>query len=631
MQNVAFVPPNDDSDGAGNWVLTDLSSTCLQASNDTYLAGIASNGSANFSTGTFPPELFAKLNPGELKMYNDYWEFVKSRFGVEIDPNVITSQTNPKTGETYVLKCYYVTDDEKDAKKLPPLPYKPVRARETLDLWSFGQVLFTMCSSGHPLFPMNVKTGHLLAFDQVANWSDAIAKDLIYQHIDDPLAQDLLFHIMTGFDERASLQVETLLSHPFFSSSDKDDQLAKMTQRMIDQRSTETRMYKRNREAERKQQAEVEWLTTRSRNLVCWDLDFQMRVYLSPSNLVRKDHPAGVVVPEIPVSILLLPYKLARNKSGKLTPSTKKDVERAERMGIQLLALSRACQFARLMEQVVVESNGNKDHSWSSSEISSAIASSSDAFKDLENAMTALATSEIELFRHNPMHVAIRLVQDRIKELYACFDAESKAFLYLVDEFEGVPIIDSNSPYPHQVVAKVPQVLQNTLPLMQLCALYARGVCGGVEGLVKLIFEAAYPHIPPSWEAAAAGLRHDMDEAAMKTELRILRSALAELYGSKISSVVDDLRFLQTYLHQFDPHHSYALLQRVTNAESCLWTSEVGVEKINELASSSTIVKAHEKQKALESKVSGQEERINALEEELETLKFRLKHNLTTP
>mmetsp|Transcript_33834 Transcript_33834/g.50167 ORF Transcript_33834/g.50167 Transcript_33834/m.50167 type:complete len:1099 (-) Transcript_33834:86-3382(-) len=631
LDKIAFLPPSATSDDeVGSWVLTDLSSMSEQESSNNKIGAVAVNGSANFSTSTFPPELFVKLNPGELKMYNDYWEAVKTMCGVEVDRDVVGPKMDPTTNETYVAKCCYVGASSR-RRRLPPLPYDPVPARETVDVWSFGQLLFTLCSSGHPLFPTNLKTGNLLSYGETARWNAEMARSIIFRHVEDPLAQDLLLHILSDYDERATLDMETVLSHPFFFTAQEDESMAKITQRIVERRSLESTAYRMTEQQVHFQQAQGEWLSTRSSKMVSWDLDFQMRMYLSPSNLVRLEQKeagcdmSSAGISEIPVSMLVLPYRLTRNKAGKLTPATKKDVERAERMGVQLLALSKACRYATLMEQIVTGTE-DESHTWSSSEISAAMALSSDDFKDLEDEMASLAAKEVERFRDSPLLVARRLVQERVKDLQACFEEDQKGYLYLVDEYAGVPILES--PYPHQAKRSVPELVQNVLPFMYMSTMYVRGVMKNVTGLVQLIFEAAYPHTPSSWTAASAGLVHDLDEESMRAQLSTLRHAIAESMGCKVSSARDELRFLESYLHQFDPTHSYAKLQRATtNADSCLWTR--CMDEIHAEAATMSLTKAYAVHKAKDGMIEAQAAHIKELERQVERLQFRKDHNLT--
>lgn len=330
----------------------------------------------------------------------------------------------------------------------------------------------------------------------------------------------------------------------------------------------------------------------------------------------------------IPFSIIVLPYKLVRNRAGKLTPSTKSDVELAERMGAQLLALSKACRFASCLEGVVRQAEPS--HSWSLSEITGSTMLAKEDFKELNYEMVTLASDKVEVFRDDPLSVTRRIVQERISELQCFFEDAGRAFLYFVDEYDGVPIIGKTGPlmYPLEVTEKVTELVGRALPFMYLCTLYTRGVAGDVNGLVKLIFEAAYPHIPPSWSESAKGLKHTLVEADMKEGLRILRDAIADLYPGRGSREVDDMRYFEAYFDRVDAKRTYANLQRVSNAGASIWTSPRGVDELKEFARSHDQAAAYKAKVETDQKLLDQACKIAELEEALESLKFKREHNL---
>ena len=375
--------------------------------------------------------------------------------------------------------------------------------------------------------------------------------------------------------------------------------------------------------------AEDEWLNSRSETISFWDLDLAMRMHLSPSAFVQRQYSAGHRTGIIPYSIIVLPYKLVRNKAGKLTPSTKSDVEMAEKTGARLLAISKACYFTQRIEEVITQVE-DSSHRWSLSEISGSMNLSSQDFRQLENELATLASDKVEIFRDSPLSIAQSLVQERIKELQALFSESGKAYLYLVDEYEGVPIIGNTGgiTYPIEINKKVPEMVARGLPFMHLCMLYARGVAGDVSGLVKLIFEAAYPHIPPSWDDTAKGLVNGLDENTVKDEVRILREATADSSGTR---GIDDMRFFQDYFERVDVKRTFADLTRVVNGDSSIWTSSGGVEKIKERASSHSLSEAYKAKQRADQQLESQQHKIAELEEALEQLEFRRKHNLQEP
>lgn len=627
LRNIAGVPlPEDDISGSGiYWALSDLSCTSKQTDIGSFMAPISMNGCARFSTSAFPPEMFVKLSSGELRMYNEYWESVEKIHGSPLpDKAIIEPRFDDSTGDVYVLRCYFADS----VTGLPDLPYKLLPTQEASDIWSFGRFLFTLCSSGHPLFPTNLRTDQLLDYDQVATWDREKRERLIYSHVDDPLAQDILLHLLSSHEERASLHMGTILKHPFFTTGIKNVQSTdKIIQRLIDQRTSDSVACKRSFERKVLMRAEDQWLRSRSETVSFWDLEFQIRMSLAPSELMMREFSGGNQrVATIPYSIIVLPYKLVRNKAGKLSPSTKNDVELAEKMGARLVALSKACHFTLRMEEVIRNAT-DSSRKWSASEISQAMNLPSKHFGEIDAKLATLASENVEVFRDSPLLIARSIVQELIEELHALFGETGKAFLYLVDEYECVPVIGTygDISYPIEVTKKVSEVVGKGLPFLFLCILYARGVSGNLTGLVKLIFQAAYPHIPPSWEATSQGLTHALDNNQIQGELRILREAIVGNRG------VDDMHYFQDYFERVDVKRTFADLKRVTNGDASLWTTNEGVVKIKEVASLHSLSDTYKEQKKVEQAMLKQQRKIAELQKTIEQLEFRRKHNLQEP
>lgn len=630
MRNIALLPTSDDSNLVFTrcCALTDLSCANRLQVSRSFMGGISRNGTAQFQSGVLPPEMFVRLSPGELKLYQEYWRVVKEKLGVSVDETVISPHRDAVTGGSCVIRCHLVATDE-SMRDLPPLPYQLVPARETSDLWSFGLIVFTLCSNGRPLFPTNLRSGQLLDYGQIVNWDASMAASLIYEHVRDPLAQDFLLLVLSSYEERSSLNMEALLSHPFLS---KKDLSALSVQRAIDLRSSECLAHKRRTDKEVIYHSEEGWQRERTVNISCWDFTLQSRIQYSSSELIRNLLAANASIPRIPYAFIMLPYKLARGKTGKLTPATKLSVEQAERMGVHLLALSKACHFASLIQQAVSAAK-DESHKWSSSEISAAMSLSSEHFSQLEAEMTDLAAKHVEVFRDDPVAVARRLVQERIKDLLVCFRESGKLFLYLVDEYECVPAVgNGDNLYPHEVEEAIKEdVMLTGLSFMHMTVLYARAVSGSVAGLVKLIFEGAYPHIPPSWQAASEGLEHVLDGAAMLKEVSILRDSLADLKQAKTSQGIDDIRFVHDSALAFDVRRSFANLICVKSSGASIWTLERGALQLKEAAQSYPFGQAVDSKSALEKTIQEQADRISELEAALENMKFRTDHNLVMP
>jgi len=104
-------------------------------------AASLSNGSlagAKFSSGVLPPEMFAKLTKDEKGKYNEYWK------GVDEELQEKCRAKTTKRGKHMVVKTFAVEDDD-TPRDLDALPFEPLEASPSLDVWSLGCMLFTMC------------------------------------------------------------------------------------------------------------------------------------------------------------------------------------------------------------------------------------------------------------------------------------------------------------------------------------------------------------------------------------------------------------------------------------------------------------------------------------------------------
>lgn len=629
IRDVKLVP-FDDENARRTWAVSDFSTSSQSQAEAAFMGTISHNGSAQFVTGLLPPEMFVKLTAEEARIYKTYWEMVERLYKVKVDKRVVEPFVNLQTGATYALRCHFVPGDKKLLGVfLPELPYQLVPARESTDIWCFGLILFVLCSGGRPLFPSNLRTGHLLDYESIVGWNKASVSSKVYEHIEDPIAQDLLLQLLAPYDERVELPLEKILNHPFFNkSADKSTLLGKM----IDKRQNESAAHDRRRQQVVTEKSGDNWLDSRTTRVECWNFDLLRKFNFSAAETIGKLMGQKSMALSMPCNLVLLPYKLsAKNKKAKLAPTTKKDVERAERMGVLLLELAKACAFACEIKSVV---SSNEGQLWTVSKIMDQLELADEGFQTVKSDFTKFATSHVEAFRANPVSSATKVVERRIMDLRKTFKEAGKAFLYLVDEHAGIPLVGgAYAPYPMEVSESLTdKFLIRALPFMYNSVMYARGTSGGVSGVVRLIFEAAYPHVPPSWAISAQGLEHRLDEDAFANEIGILRDALALVYSSsKANKVSDDLRFIRDSCLKIDTRGSFADMQRVLSAGCSLWTTKEGAAEIQESCHSYGFKEALDIQSSLESQLRSREQQIKRLQEEMERLSFRKELNLDVP
>lgn len=633
MRNIVLFPPMEDTEveeGRKHWALTNLSGACRLQDRNSYMGKVSSQGLAEFYSASLPPEMFVKLDQDELRQYMAYWDAVVKQNGASIDRSVVEPVVDFHTGASYVMRCHFVPKDDhtEDSKsELPALPYKLFPARESADVWAFGQLLFMLCSSGRPLFPTNARTGHLLNYKEICDWNTQSAEAMIYEYVDNPLAQDILLRLLSPYEKRSSLTMETVLAHPFFSDVEESSSSAKT---IIGKRQNASAAFSRWLDNNVIEKSEEGWMKDRTISVACWDFDFQTRIHLTPTALIpeflsrRLDHVG------MPCSFITLPYKLVRNKKGVLTPPSKRDVERAERLGLRMLELSKACHFVNVMKKVTLNTDTERPRSWSSTNLLESMNASKEDFSDLQSRIAELASLHVEEFRSDPVSVGLKLIHEHIKNFLACYDDASKVLLYLVDEYQGVPVVSPTSaPFPYPVDASSrAEVAIRGLPFMYMCARYSRAIAGGVPGFVKLIFEAASPHVPPSWQPVCKGLDNSLNHESISEDMQILCDALSAFSNFSLD---DNFDFMQKYIADVDPRRMYAGLSRVSSGEASVWTGGDGVRKIQEAARGFGFKEAINTKVKTDQKMEAQQARIEELEAELERLKFHRDMALDVP
>jgi len=611
------------------WAVSNFSGACCNFGETGYMGAISQDGSTQFETGLLPPEMFTKVSSSEEEIYRAYWRKVEELFNVQVDWRVKEPYVDITTGCSYVIRCHYVINKARKTKVggLPELPYKLVQARESTDLWCLGLLLFTLCSGGRQLFPINVKSGHLLDHHGIVNWDMDAARANIYEHVGDHIAQDLLFLLLLPFEDRNMyLTMDSVISHPYFSSSNESE----LRNKVITKHENESFTYMRKRSKEVIAKSEDDWLGARTVRVNCWNFDMLQTFHFSSSEIVRR---LIGKTNSMPSAFLLLPYKLsAKNKKSKLAPTTKKDVERAESMGVLLLSLAKTLSFGSCVE-VVIE-NSRKGKKWDATTLLEAITFFSDQYGDLKEEFSNIAADRIEAFRIDPFSAVIKLVERRYLEIRKLFKDARKAFLYLVDEHIGVPLVGAAyAPYPLEISeSNMDNVLSRILPFMHSCSMVVRGTSGSISGIVRLIFEAAFPHVPPSWSQAGSGLTHELDEDLIKREIVILHRTLSGLNSSRTRrSLGDDLSAIKSICTKMDVRGDYANLYRVQCADSSLWTSSDGIKLIREACNNYDFKQAIKIQIALETKLKSQEHLIKDLQEKIERMAWQKELNLNVP
>ncbi|GMH74193.1 hypothetical protein TrRE_jg7728, partial [Triparma retinervis] len=199
---------------------------------------------AKFSSGVLPPEMIHTLKGDDLKTFETYFaDVMKSdpELWDKIQPKVFKKG---RKKEKYVVKTFLTTsiaDSDGDIIEQPrshsPLPYQLVRSSPSLDIWSFGTILYALCT-GSPLFNVNRDDDLKEALDmhEVATWDDA-KKIKSLAEINDPMAKDLLSKLLSRDPDDRPGTFQDVLNHSFFTmegEGDDDDSIAARAKEILD-------------------------------------------------------------------------------------------------------------------------------------------------------------------------------------------------------------------------------------------------------------------------------------------------------------------------------------------------------------------------------------------------------------
>jgi len=258
----------------------------------------------------------------------------------------------------------------------------------------------------------------------------------------------------------------------------------------------------------------------------------------------------------VPSTFVILPYEMEWDRDGTLRfldGASEKDVLN---LGERILDIIRASGFIR--SQDVAEDNPGTGED--------------DYLRNIEN---------------------LRRSIDKFLKLYS----KNECYLYLVDEYNGNPIIPfevGSSIYPLNITLSS---LKTLFPLMHLNVLLARG-WQGLNGLSKILCgyklsaDAKCSWIPANGPLHA---QQSFDPVMFTDEIRVIREAL-ELHSESINRSKNrlaspELTCLTRLLDDADSLRNYSgLVRAVDSWGSILWTTEQSIVEIREDASPESIL-----------------------------------------
>lgn len=494
-----------------------------------------------------------------LKRYQTYWDSIEEKFNIRVDPQIKNPVVDAGNGAIYVVKCHFDSRSMNQDDEVS-LPYKLVAPSASVDVWAFGCLLFQLLT-GRCLFPVSIRERQLLDYGMVCNFD---AEPTVYEDVSDPVAQDLLINCLSAKADREMLSMGDILQHPFFCDR------STLPEAVRDHHISQTAALGRKKTILFRDRYEKGILEQKTRAIACWDFDALERFHQAPTQIVRslsKQSAAGV----IPCGVLPLPFECISEKKSHKTI--------AERLGRELLQLSKVCFFASVMEQTTSRKKTHSGKPWSESETKRVLDLSSSEFGSIQSQMADLAAKHVEAFRTDPMSIARQLVQQRLRDVLEMFESQDVR-LYFLDEYSGDTIDKPPILVPD---GWRDNVSRGGFLFLFLSSLYVRGLAGSTTGLARLF---RLDTVPETWKVAATGLAHILDGDYFVNELRVLEQAMGDLLQSPYSIQTDSLNTMNDFLQDVGYDQAVeGLFRVVVGGEACLW---VGADSVEELEQSQT-------------------------------------------
>ena len=147
----------------------------------------------------------------EIKMFQDYWKKADNNWLQKIEPKY----TLQKPYSSYCIKTFQYDKSNIPCTNRGNLPYELIRASTSIDIWSFGVLLYQLIT-GEPFIAVNNDYDLLSGSDMeyIYNWNDEKCKEKLI-NIQSDMARALLYKILK-YNPTDRPTAATLLQHPFF-------------------------------------------------------------------------------------------------------------------------------------------------------------------------------------------------------------------------------------------------------------------------------------------------------------------------------------------------------------------------------------------------------------------------------
>uniref|UniRef100_A0A7S4IR18 Protein kinase domain-containing protein n=1 Tax=Odontella aurita TaxID=265563 RepID=A0A7S4IR18_9STRA len=444
------------------------------------------------------------------------------------------------------------SDDDDDDENLLPLPYKLVVPSEKTDVWSFGALLFSLCSGGslfHVGFHGDLRTP--AAFADLHGWTAQSAERLIQNDVADPLAQDLLLKVLVPEENRLP-NMDAVLRHPFFGPSSGLE-----AQRILERHEEQQLILEET--------ITITKLTTDSQRRLEFGTEKQCKIVFDEDKVV------------VPTCLMVLPYQMIHldddegggggggescgNVGGLSVPTDRQNLSRAVEIGKHLLDINTSTarlSFWLMMKKNLADRDGSEFKSKMKMWLKRARTEASDMVaKEIVNAigcgreyiglcMEMLekgdAVSNARAYIKDPMSAARRAIKASTEALLRCYSSQ---YVYLLDEYRGCPVISDNAAgmygddggsvarsvktvngiYPLRIDPSANLLQHLLLPFMNITVMTAVSV-DRMRGLARALGLPPSYGIPERWRESEPGLVHRKDKPSSIAEFAVLHDVI---------------------------------------------------------------------------------------------------------
>jgi serine/threonine protein kinase len=488
------------------------------------------NISSLLDTIRFEDLPYALSNCPSFRQFCAIWERLCQNY--ELWETAVRPWVDEEAQCVYLLKTFENRPNH-PSRDVSLLPYKLVPPSEKVDVWIFGIFIYELCSGGNPLH-----TGYrgdlrgVEAYSKLHGWDLSAAERSVREHVQDPLAQDLLCQILVPAKERLPT-MDAVLKHPFFwpKSVEAERFLEKYEEMQLVRDNTVT----------------VRKVTKAVKRM----LDDSMEKYCKMA--FATDQVA------FPTCLVVLPYGLNIDESiGRpIAAANPRLISCAVRLGKCLLDINKATarlSFWLMMSGKMRGGDGdrfkNQMQEWLkraryescysiAMEIVNGLGCGMHYVRICEEVLAFDGNiSQAKSYMRDPIRAARRAIKKSSDELAHLY--QSQAYLYLVDETTLIPHClsrkDQVNSYPMELENN-PRLLANVLlPFMNIVAMKALAK-NHLDGLAILLGLPPSMGIPDSWRPSEPGLLHSANDCRSIEDFVILQKILRK---DTLNAFVDD-------------------------------------------------------------------------------------------